>query len=82
MVPGCTARQVTRRRENGRYGSKYCLWTPDELYPEHNYSLDTLPGEIRDWMRRRGYLVNAWKIYYNQFLKEFVRREECNRRRF
>jgi hypothetical protein len=82
MVPRCGVRQVTRRQENEKYSAQYCLWTPAELYPEHGYSFDTLPGEIRDWMVRRGYLVNAWKSSYNQFLKEFIRWEECNRPRF
>jgi hypothetical protein len=75
MVPGCTEK-VRQRTDNA---DGLCLWTPEELYPEHEYRLDRVPSEIRDWMDRRRYLVDAWKTSYNEFLQEFARLRRCTR---
>jgi len=73
MVPGCV--DGMPQRTDNVYG--FGRWTPDELYPEHRYRPDTLPGDIRDWIDHRKYLVDAWKSSCEEFLQEFTRGEKC-----
>jgi hypothetical protein len=75
MIPGCME-EIPRRLE---VANALRLFTADELYPEYMYRPDTLPGDIRDWMDYRCYLVEAWKTYYNQLRQKFVRWQKCKR---
>ena len=74
MAPGCMEK-VDQGDE-----SELSLWTSDELYPEYEYQLDAVPNVIRDWMGHRAYLVDAWKVSYDEFLQKFSRKEGCHGR--
>ena len=75
MAPKCMERVKQRGEGGDEYG--YCRWPSDKLYPEHEYQLDTIPSDIRNWMRHRAYLVDAWKDSYSEFVQKFSRKEWC-----
>jgi hypothetical protein len=75
MIPGCIDK--VRQRDMGF--NLPLPWTSDELYPEHRYQPDTVPGDIRNWMDHRRHLVDAWKSSYEEFRQEFARQERCDR---
>jgi len=75
MAPKCIEEVHQRSKDLERY--KHCIWPSDKLYPEHEYQLDALPRDTRDWMGHRAYLVDAWKHSYDEFLRTFSRKEKC-----
>lgn len=76
MVPGCT-KPVLGFDEYDESHTELCRWDVDELYPDHEYRLDAVPSDIRDWVVHRRYLVDTWKSSYEEFLHRFTRYETC-----
>jgi hypothetical protein len=71
MRPGCTA--VVSRLDD----FPMCMRPADAIHPAESIALETVPAEIRDWLRLRGDLIEIWRACHEKFAEEFRRDQAC-----